>query len=132
MSEGNFIPCLVDNYYKASSVTLIQNRMVMMSADDTITPCTAATSYAIGVCLDTTTYTDVKVAIGLLGEFNVEVYGTASRGKFAKLANTSSYYDCVCDATPANTERIVGLFLESGTTGDKVRVLLFPNAMPAS
>lgn len=132
MSNYTQIPVLTDNFYKAATVTLVANRFVKQSADDAITPSTAGTDDCIGVVLNTTTKTTVKVAVGLFGIFPVEVYGTATRGKFAKLANTASYYGCVADATPANAEKIVGMFLESGTSGDKVRVLVFPNAMPAS
>ena len=132
MPNETMMPILIDNFYKAASVTLTANRFVMMSSDTAITPATAATSLVIGVLLDTTTKTTVKVSVGLFGVFPVEVYGTATRGTFLKLANASGYYGCVCNATPANAEKIVGLCLESGTTGDKVRVLVFPNAMPAS
>lgn len=132
MSNKTMIPTIIDNFYKAASVTLVADRFVLMSADDKITPSVGATDLVIGVCLNTTAKVTVKVAVGLLGIFPVEVYGTATRGTFAKLANTGSYYGCVENATPANAEKIVGIFLESGVSGDKVRVLVLPIAMPAS
>ena len=66
------IALLVDNFYKAASVTLVEDRFVLQTADDTITPSTGNTDLVIGVLLHKTTKTTVKVAVGLFGIFHLE------------------------------------------------------------
>ena len=79
--------------------------------------------------INTTAKTTVKVAVGLFGIFACEAGGTVTRGTFQKITGSNG---TITDATPANAEKIVGLAIESGVSGETVRVLVFPNAMPAS
>jgi hypothetical protein len=128
MSQGDYTPGDVESYY-SNGTALVANTFVKLASDTTIALITHATNdYPIGVLLDDTDLTIQKVSVQMGGIARVLLGGTATRGYFAKITSAGAAEN----ATPANTEQIVGYFLESGTSGGYARIKLGRSAMPAS
>lgn len=111
------------------SGTLAANRFVALSSDK-LEPIASATAVVpLGVIVNTTAKTDIPLTVILAGIAPVEVGAAGvTEGKYVKIDATG----CVVDATPANTEIIVGQALETAASGALALIHVFKNATPAT
>lgn len=102
---------------------------VKLSADDTVTPCTAATDFCIGFTQENIVTADVtngRVAdIRVMGVTRAIAGGTVTRGTNATM-NASSQV-----VAAATGNRVCGIFLTSGVVNDQVNLLIVPPIMLA-
>lgn len=127
MAQGNY-DIWGSVSYKKGSGTLAANRFVKL-ASGVLEPVSGATDVALGVIPNTTTKTDVPIPVIVWGIAQVEV-GAAG-------VTESTYIEIdsvgrVVDATPANAEVVRGLALETATSGNLAKCLIFVQAMPAT
>jgi hypothetical protein len=126
MPGPNFV---LDVGYKCAAA-IPRFTLVKLSADDTVTPCTAATDAAIGVCQEEITTADAtngRVAeIRILGISRVIAGASVTRGTPVSSDGAGKAIAAV------STSRICGEFLTSGSTSDQVNMLVVaPTALMA-
>lgn len=114
------------DYTVAASDTATEGEAVLLDSDTTIDDCNAASDLAVGVAMETGTAGDV-VEVCMFGHAVVPVeVGTAgaTRGTKAQLAS-DGFVDCSAhDSDGAGNQSFYGIFLQSGTVGQKVGLLL--------
>jgi hypothetical protein len=123
MPGPNFV---LDLPYKAAAA-ISQFQGVKLSADDTVTPVSALTDACIGVAQETISAGDVTSGrvcdIRVMGVTRAKSGGTCTRGT-AAACNASGLFQ-----NAATTNRVAGIFLTSGVSGDQVNLLLVPPVM---
>lgn len=125
MPGPNFV---LDLPYKAAAA-ITQFSAVKLSADDTVTPVTAATDFTIGFCQETVATADVTSGrvcdIRVMGVTRAIAGGTVTRGTNATV-NASAQV-----VAAATGNRVCGIFLTSGVANDQVNLLIVPPIMLA-
>lgn len=125
MAGPNFV---LDLPYKAAAA-LVQFTAVKLSADDTVTPGTAATDFVVGWAQETVSTADVTSGrvcdIRVMGVTRVKTGGAVTRGTNATINGSAQA------VAAATGNRVVGVFLKSGNSGDLVELLIVPPIMLA-
>jgi len=122
---------LLDNalrksYTVAASDTATKGEAVLLDSDTTIDDCDAASDLAIGIAMESGTPGDV-VEVCLFGHAVAPVKvgtGGATRGTKAKLAADGFTDATAHDSDGTGNESTYGIFLQSGTAGQFVGLLL--------
>ena len=114
------------NYVVAATDTATKGEAVLLDSDTTIDDCNAASDLAIGVALEAGTAGDtVEVALFGYGIAPV-IVGTAgaTRGTKAQLAADGFVDATAHDSDGTGNQSTYGIFLQSGTVGQFVGLLL--------
>lgn len=117
---------ITKQYTVASTDTATKGEAVLLDSDTTVDDCNAASDLAIGVAMSSQT-ADEEVEVALFGYGVVPVKVGASgatRGKKAQL-EASGFTDATShDSDGTSNESTYGIFLQSGTSGHFVGLLL--------
>lgn len=114
-------PLLTKNF-TVGATAVVKRRIVKLSADYTVIPAAAATDLMIGVAAELDGAIGARVDVHLIGLADVEYGGNVTRGAFLTT-------DSVGRAVVANSgERIIGIAMLAGVSGDIGSALLLPAA----
>lgn len=112
--------------YKAGAA-ILRGQIVKLSADDTVTPCTAAADLSMGVAYDRQPTSGLSVSIVQGGEAVVLTGGAITRGNFV----TSDASGRAVVATPAagggTLKRVIGIAKETASaSGQTLTIQVLP------
>jgi len=116
MATGNFV---LDKGYDAAAA-LTKYRAVKFSAEETVTPVTAKTDTIAGVSQFAVSAAEILkgkgASVRVMGATEWEVTGTATVGGMAGLNADGTVHDA------ATGDRVVGMFRQGATTGNRASV----------